>query len=78
MFFRRRAELHERLKNSATTQERISRPLLREELWPLVDIYEDLKRRAGRLDFLDLLLVARNPGPRQRGGPRGIAGSLHA
>ncbi|HSY79223.1 MAG TPA: UvrD-helicase domain-containing protein, partial [Verrucomicrobiae bacterium] len=34
--------------------------LLRDELWPVVGIYEDLKRRAGRLDFLDLLLVARN------------------
>ncbi|HUO05730.1 MAG TPA: UvrD-helicase domain-containing protein [Candidatus Binataceae bacterium] len=35
-------------------------PLLREELWPIAGIYEELKRRAGRLDFLDLLLMARN------------------
>jgi len=35
-------------------------PLLREELWPFTEYYDDLKRRAGRLDFLDLLLLARN------------------
>ncbi len=35
-------------------------PLLREELWPVVDYYRELKQRAGRLDFLDLLLTARN------------------
>ncbi len=35
-------------------------PLLRDELWPVVGIYRELKERAGRLDFLDLLLTARN------------------
>jgi ATP-dependent exoDNAse (exonuclease V) beta subunit len=30
------------------------------DLSPLVDAYEDLKRRAGKLDFLDLLAVARD------------------
>ncbi|MGH8014379.1 MAG: UvrD-helicase domain-containing protein [Candidatus Binataceae bacterium] len=35
-------------------------PLLRDELWPLVLEYQELKRRAGRLDFLDLLLIARD------------------
>jgi len=35
-------------------------PMLREELWPVVDYYNELNRRAGCLDFLDLLLVARN------------------
>ncbi|MEA2680763.1 MAG: ATP-dependent helicase/nuclease subunit, partial [Candidatus Binataceae bacterium] len=35
-------------------------PLLRDELWPVVEIYRELKERAGRLDFLDLLLTARN------------------
>ena len=35
-------------------------PLLRDELWPVAGIYRDLKERAGRLDFLDLLLTARN------------------
>jgi ATP-dependent helicase/nuclease subunit A len=34
-------------------------PLLREELRQVLDDYEDLKRRAGCLDFLDLLLKAR-------------------
>ncbi len=58
--FRRRAELHERLKKFRDDAGANLAPLLREELWPLVEIYEDLKRRAGRLDFLDLLLVARN------------------
>jgi ATP-dependent exoDNAse (exonuclease V) beta subunit len=33
---------------------------LRRELTPLADAYEDLKRRAGRLDFLDLLLRVRD------------------
>ncbi len=33
---------------------------LREDLRPLVSAYEALKRRAGKLDFLDLLLVTRN------------------
>ena len=35
-------------------------PLLREELRPVLDRYRELKRRAGVLDFLDLLLEARN------------------
>jgi ATP-dependent exoDNAse (exonuclease V) beta subunit len=35
-------------------------PLLRDELWPVVGIYRELKERSGRLDFLDLLLTARN------------------
>ena len=58
--FRRRAKLHERLKKFRDDAGANVAPLLREELWPVVGIYEDLKRRAGRLDFLDLLLVARN------------------
>ena len=58
--FRRRAELHERLKKFRDDAGANLAPLLREELWPLVSIYEELKRRAGRLDFLDLLLVARD------------------
>ena len=33
---------------------------LREDLRPLVDAYEDLKDKAGELDFLDLLLEARD------------------
>jgi ATP-dependent exoDNAse (exonuclease V) beta subunit len=35
-------------------------PQLRDELWPVVDDYESLKRRAGRLDFSDLLLITRD------------------
>ncbi len=35
-------------------------PLLRDDLWPLVDDYERLKARAGCLDFVDLLLRARD------------------
>ncbi len=35
-------------------------PRLREELWPIVEEFEQLKERAGFLDFLDLLLRARN------------------
>jgi ATP-dependent helicase/nuclease subunit A len=58
--FRRRAELHERLKKFRDDAGANLAPLLRDELWPIVSIYEDIKRRAGRLDFLDLLLVARN------------------
>ncbi|MBV8452480.1 MAG: UvrD-helicase domain-containing protein, partial [Deltaproteobacteria bacterium] len=35
-------------------------PLLRQELWPVLGYYEEQKRRAGRLDFLDLLFKARD------------------
>jgi len=35
-------------------------PRLREELWPVVIAYEQLKERAGYLDFFDLLLRVRN------------------
>ena len=35
-------------------------PRLREELWPVVEEFEQLKERAGYVDFLDLLLRARN------------------
>ena len=35
-------------------------PSLREEMWPLVAAFEEQKRRSGVLDFLDLLLVARD------------------
>jgi len=35
-------------------------PQLRDELWRVVERYEDLKRSAGCLDFLDLLLSARD------------------
>jgi ATP-dependent helicase/nuclease subunit A len=35
-------------------------PLLRDELWPIAGYYKEVKERAGRVDFLDLLLVARD------------------
>src|SRR6266542_346294 len=35
-------------------------PRLREELWPVVEAYEQLKERAGYLDFFDILLRVRN------------------
>jgi ATP-dependent helicase/nuclease subunit A len=57
---RRRAALRERLNKFRDNAGANLAPLLREELWPIVGIYEDIKQRAGRLDFLDLLLVARN------------------
>ncbi len=58
--FRRRAELHDRLCKFRDDAGANLAPLLRDELWPIVAIYEEIKQRAGRLDFLDLLLVARN------------------
>lgn len=33
---------------------------LRSELWEVVELYEEQKRRAGKLDFVDLLLLTRN------------------
>src|SRR5262249_3624781 len=33
---------------------------LREEMWELCDLYDIAKRRAGKLDFVDLLLLVRN------------------
>ncbi|MCC6364082.1 MAG: UvrD-helicase domain-containing protein [Bryobacterales bacterium] len=33
---------------------------LRGEMWELVDLYDQAKRRAGQLDFVDLLLLVRN------------------
>jgi ATP-dependent helicase/nuclease subunit A len=35
-------------------------PLLRAEIWPVITYYSELKRRAGRLDFLDLVFTARD------------------
>ncbi|HTB16673.1 MAG TPA: UvrD-helicase domain-containing protein [Bryobacteraceae bacterium] len=34
--------------------------ILRGEMWELVEKYDQLKRRAGKLDFVDLLLLARD------------------
>jgi ATP-dependent helicase/nuclease subunit A len=58
--FRRRAALRERLQKFRDDAGANLAPMLRDELWPIVDLYKDIKRRAGRLDFLDLLLIARD------------------
>ena len=58
--FRRRAELRARLARMRRDAGANLAPLLREELWPIVGIYDEIKRREGQLDFLDLLLVARD------------------
>jgi len=58
--FRRRAALRERLARMRRDAGANLAPLLREELWPIIEIYDRIKRREGQLDFLDLLLVARN------------------
>ncbi len=34
--------------------------ILRGEMWDLVERYDQLKRRAGKLDFVDLLILARD------------------
>ena len=58
--FARRAALHARLEKFREDAGANLAPELRRELWPIIEIYEDIKQRAGALDFLDLLLVARN------------------
>jgi ATP-dependent helicase/nuclease subunit A len=55
-----RAALHTRLEEFRTASGKDLAPLLREEMRPVIDYYEALKQRAGVLDFLDLLLVARD------------------
>jgi ATP-dependent helicase/nuclease subunit A len=57
---RSRAGLHARLEAFRADAGANLAPLLQRELRPVVGYYEDLKRRAGRVDFLDLLLMARN------------------
>lgn len=47
----------ERFRDAAGAQ---LAPLLRDELWPVVGAYNDLKQRAGQLDFMDLLLMTRD------------------
>ena len=56
----RRDNLHERLKRFRESSGAALAPLIREELLPVVEIYQELKRRAGKLDFMDLMLVARD------------------
>jgi ATP-dependent exoDNAse (exonuclease V) beta subunit len=56
----RRDELKVRVQEFVNNAGADLAPRLREELWPVVDEFERLKERAGYLDFLDLLLRARN------------------
>ena len=55
----RRDALRDRLKAFVEGAGADLAPRLRDELWPVVERYERLKERAGKLDFLDLLLIAR-------------------
>jgi len=57
---RRRDELKTRVQEFVNRAGADLAPRLREELWAVVDEYERLKERAGYLDFIDLLLRARN------------------
>ncbi len=56
----RAGELYERLDHALAPVDADLAAALHAELGALVDRYEALKRRAGRLDFLDLLLRARD------------------
>ncbi len=56
----RRDELKTRVKEFVDMAGADLAPRLREELWQVVEGFEQLKERAGVLDFLDLLLRARN------------------
>ena len=56
----RRAGLRARLEEFRDRAGANLAPLLRRELWPVVEEYQQIKRREGRLDFLDLLLMARD------------------
>ncbi|HVN63501.1 MAG TPA: UvrD-helicase domain-containing protein [Candidatus Binataceae bacterium] len=56
---RRREQLRDRIGRFRDRAGANLAPMLREEIIPVIDGYERLKRRAGRLDFLDLLLLAR-------------------
>ncbi len=58
--FARRGGLRARLEKFRERSGANLAPMLRDELWPVISHYSDLKRRAGRLDFLDLLLIARD------------------
>jgi ATP-dependent exoDNAse (exonuclease V) beta subunit len=56
----RRDRLREQLETFVAAAGADLAPKLRDELWPVVDLYGRLKERAGCLDFLDLLLKARD------------------
>jgi ATP-dependent helicase/nuclease subunit A len=56
----RRAQLQAALEDFLRRAGADLAPRLRDELWPVVEGYEQLKTRAGCVDFLDLLLRARD------------------
>ena len=62
----RRDALHARLTRFRDAAGANLAPLLRDELWPIVGYYEEAKKRAGVLDFIDLLAGR----PRSRARPR--------
>lgn len=57
---RRRDELKGRVQEFVDRAGADLAPKLREELWQVVERFEQMKERAGYLDFVDLLLRARN------------------
>ncbi len=56
----RRERVHRRLESFRDAAGAQLAPLLRDELWPVIEAYNQLKQRAGVLDFMDLLLMARD------------------
>ena len=56
----RRRALHEELVRFKECAGANLAPQLRKELWPIIGMYETAKANAGVVDFLDLLLRARN------------------
>lgn len=54
------AEIHKCIGDFRRAAEADLAAQLRSEMWELVALYDDAKRRAGALDFLDLLLLVRN------------------
>ncbi|HKD70074.1 MAG TPA: UvrD-helicase domain-containing protein [Candidatus Binataceae bacterium] len=56
----RRERVHRRLEAFRDAAGAQLAPLLRDELWPVIGAYNDLKQRAGLLDFMDLLVMARD------------------
>ncbi|HWY45775.1 MAG TPA: UvrD-helicase domain-containing protein [Bryobacteraceae bacterium] len=55
-----RAQLMQNLETFQIAADADLAALLRGEMWDLVESYDALKRRAGKLDFVDLLILARD------------------
>jgi ATP-dependent helicase/nuclease subunit A len=55
-----RQHLLDQLENFQQAADAGLAALLRGEMWELVELYNQQKRRAGKLDFVDLLLLARD------------------